>query len=89
MQFTFRKENFCGKDAIRVATKNKYGMNAIEVPIIVDPINDPPFIRVPYFIILKGNKEESLIFDKKLDNFNFSIEDPDLLTFPGKPNIYV
>ncbi|KAK4265789.1 hypothetical protein QN277_026795 [Acacia crassicarpa] len=76
-------ENFCGKDAIRVSTKNKYGMNALEVPIFVDPINDPPFIRVPYFIILKGNKDESLIFNRDSDNFDFFIGDPDLLTFPG------
>ncbi|XP_054805577.1 protein GAMETE EXPRESSED 2-like [Prosopis cineraria] len=76
-------ENFCGKDVIRVSTKNKYGMNALDVPIFVDPINDPPFIRVPYFIILKGNKGESVIFDKDSDNFDFFIGDPDLLTFPG------
>jgi hypothetical protein len=54
------------------------------VPIFVDPINDPPYIRVPYFIILRSNDDERLIiFDKDKDKFDFYIGDPDLLTFPG------
>ncbi|KAF7837800.1 protein GAMETE EXPRESSED 2 [Senna tora] len=76
-------ENFCGEDAIRISTKNKNGMNALDVPILVDPINDPPFIRVPYLIILRSNTDESLIFDREEDKFDFFVGDPDLLTFPG------
>jgi hypothetical protein len=79
----FRNENFYGADTIQVSAKNKNGVNSLDVPIFVDPINDPPFIKVPYFIILKSHEDESLIFDKDKDKFDFYIGDPDLLTFPG------
>jgi hypothetical protein len=79
----FRNENFYGSDTIQVSAKNKNGVNSLDVPIFVDPINDPPFIKVPYFIILKSHEDESLIFDKDKDKFDFYIGDPDLLTFPG------
>jgi hypothetical protein len=49
----------------------------------VDPINDPPFIHVPEIIILKDNEDESLIFDRERDKFEFSVGDPDLLNFTG------
>ncbi|PNY15797.1 gamete protein, partial [Trifolium pratense] len=76
-------ENFYGADTIQVSAKNKNGVNSLGVPIFVDPINDPPFIKVPYFIILKSHEDENLIFDKDKDKFDFYIGDPDLLTFPG------
>ncbi|CAJ2658466.1 unnamed protein product [Trifolium pratense] len=76
-------ENFYGADTIQVFAKNKNGVNSLGVPIFVDPINDPPFIKVPYFIILKSHEDENLIFDKDKDKFDFYIGDPDLLTFPG------
>ncbi|KAE9598911.1 putative immunoglobulin-like protein [Lupinus albus] len=77
-------ENFYGVDTIQVFAKNKNGENSLGVPISVDPINDPPYIRVPYYIILRRSDEDkTLIFDKQKDNFNFSIGDPDLLNFPG------
>jgi hypothetical protein len=79
----FRNENFYGADTIQVSAKNKNGVNSLGVPIFVDPINDPPFIKVPYFIILKSHEDETLIFDKDKDKFDFYIGDPDLLTFPG------
>jgi hypothetical protein len=79
----FRNENFYGADTIQVSAKNKNGVNSLDVPIFVDPINDPPFIKVPYFIILKSHEDENLIFDKDKDKFDFYIGDPDLLTFPG------
>jgi len=79
----FRNENFYGADSIQVSAKNKNGVNSLVVPIFVDPINDPPYIRVPYFIILRSNEDERLIFDKDKDKFDFYIGDPDLLTFPG------
>ncbi|OIW14092.1 hypothetical protein TanjilG_11437 [Lupinus angustifolius] len=77
-------ENFYGNDTIQVFAKNKNGENSLGVPISVDPINDPPYIRAPYYIILRRSDEDkTLIFDKEKDNFNFSIGDPDLLNFPG------
>lgn len=69
-------ENFCGKDTIQISTKNKNGVNDLSIPVFVEPINDPPFIRVPEFIILKKNG--SLIFDRESDKFDFYIGDPDL-----------
>ncbi|XP_020976556.1 protein GAMETE EXPRESSED 2 isoform X2 [Arachis ipaensis] len=76
-------ENFYGGDIIQVSAKNKNGMNSLGVPIFIDPVNDPPYIRVPNFIVLKSNEDETLIFDKEKDKFNFSIGDPDLPNFPG------
>ncbi|XP_020976557.1 protein GAMETE EXPRESSED 2 isoform X3 [Arachis ipaensis] len=77
-------ENFYGGDIIQVSAKNKNGMNSLGVPIFIDPVNDPPYIRVPNFIVLKSNEDETLIFDKEKDKFNFSIGDPDLPNFPVK-----
>ncbi|KAK7290371.1 hypothetical protein RIF29_04747 [Crotalaria pallida] len=77
-------ENFYGGDTIQVSAKNKNGENSLGVPISVDPINDPPYIRTPYYIILRlTDEDKTLIFDKENDKFNFSIGDPDLLNFPG------
>ncbi|KAJ7955133.1 protein GAMETE EXPRESSED 2 [Quillaja saponaria] len=81
-------ENFCGGDTIRVSTRNRNGINAVDVPVFVEPINDPPFIQVPDFIILRGNGDESLIFDKEKDKFHFFIGDPDLLTYPGAEALF-
>ncbi|XP_057433554.1 protein GAMETE EXPRESSED 2 isoform X2 [Lotus japonicus] len=75
-------ENFYGADTIKVSAKNKNGINSLGVPIFVDPINDPPYIRVPSFIILRSNEEETHIFDKEKDKFDFLIGDSDLPTFP-------
>ncbi|CAJ1963363.1 unnamed protein product [Sphenostylis stenocarpa] len=79
------KENFYGGDTIQVSARNKNGVNSLGIPIFVDPINDPPFIRAPYFIILRSNEDETLIFDQEKDKFDFFIGDPDLLTFPVYP----
>ncbi|XP_035539142.1 protein GAMETE EXPRESSED 2 isoform X3 [Juglans regia] len=76
-------QNFSGNDTIRISTRNKNGKIDLDVPVIVEPINDPPFIHAPEFIILKGNEDESLIFDRERDEFEFCIGDPDLPTFPG------
>ncbi|KAI5446424.1 protein GAMETE EXPRESSED 2 [Lathyrus oleraceus] len=76
-------ENFYGADTIQVSAKNMNGVNSLSVPIFVDPVNDPPYIRVPYFIILRSDENERLIFDKDKDKFEFYIGDPDLLTFPA------
>ncbi|RDX60235.1 Protein GAMETE EXPRESSED 2, partial [Mucuna pruriens] len=76
-------ENFYGGDTIQISAWNQNGVNSLVVPIFVDPINDPPFIKAPHFIILRSNKDETLIFDQEKDKFDFFIGDPDLLTFPG------
>lgn len=72
---------------MQVSTVNRNGMNHIEVPILVEPINDPPSIHVPEFIIFEEKKksEEVLIFNRERDKFNFSVWDPDLI-FPGMCN---
>ncbi|KAJ6366475.1 hypothetical protein OIU77_002959 [Salix suchowensis] len=62
-------ENFYGDDAIHVSASNKYGKNELDVPVFVEPVNDPPVIKVPKFITLKSNEDESLIFDKEIDKF--------------------
>ncbi|CAK9170054.1 unnamed protein product [Ilex paraguariensis] len=83
-------ENFSGDDTIWVAAMNNNGVNDLDVPIFVEPINDPPFINVPAFIILAGKeKEEMLIFDRQKDKFDFTIGDPDLLNFPGNESQFL
>ncbi|KAJ9189231.1 hypothetical protein P3X46_000548, partial [Hevea brasiliensis] len=82
-------DNFSGDDTVRVSAGNKNGINDLAVPAIVEPINDPPFINVPKFITLKGNEDESLIFNKARDKFEFCVGDPDLLNFPGKESRFI
>ncbi|KAK4477843.1 hypothetical protein RD792_017106 [Penstemon davidsonii] len=78
----FGNENFYGDATILVSTTNKNGRNDLDVPIYVHPINDPPIINIPSFVILKETSDGVLIFGGKRDEFNF-ITDPDLLHFPG------
>ncbi|KAK9059167.1 hypothetical protein SSX86_021786 [Deinandra increscens subsp. villosa] len=77
--------NFNGKDNIAITTINKNDKGYFDVQINVEPINSPPVINVPKFIILDNEKENKgfLIFDRQRDRFSFSIEDPDYLSFPG------
>ncbi|CAD5334392.1 unnamed protein product [Arabidopsis thaliana] len=75
-------ENFAGVDSLRLSTKNKNGINHLDVPVFVEPVNDPPFINVPQYIMLESNGSESLIFHPERDKFNFSVGDPDLVNFP-------
>ncbi|KAF6176765.1 hypothetical protein GIB67_031576 [Kingdonia uniflora] len=84
-------KNYYGNDMIRVSTTNKNGIHDSHIPVVVEPINDPPFIHVPDFIILpkKGKKDGSLIFDKQRDKFEFSVGDPDHFTFPGNQNLFL
>ncbi|GMP76486.1 hypothetical protein CsSME_00033135 [Camellia sinensis var. sinensis] len=83
-------ENFCGDDTIHVSTMNRNGVNDLDVPIFVEPINDPPFINVPDFIILeKKNNQGLLIFDRQRDKFDFSIGDPDLFNYPGNKSHFL
>ncbi|KAF9679120.1 hypothetical protein SADUNF_Sadunf07G0107000 [Salix dunnii] len=82
-------ENFYGDDAIHVSASNKNGKNELDVPVSVEPVNDPPVIKVPKFITLKSNEDESLIFDKEIDKFEFSVGDPDLLGYPGNESGFI
>ncbi|KAH8502369.1 hypothetical protein H0E87_013897 [Populus deltoides] len=82
-------ENFYGDDAIHVSASNKNGKNDLDVPVSVEPVNDPPVIKIPKFIILKSNEDESLIFDKAIDKFEFSVGDPDLLGYPGNESGFI
>lgn len=66
-----------------MSTRNRNGVNKLDVPVFVEPINDPPIINVPEVIMLKSNEDESLIYDGERDKFEFSIGDPDLHGFPG------
>ncbi|XP_076947328.1 protein GAMETE EXPRESSED 2-like [Bidens hawaiensis] len=77
--------NFSGDDVIAVTTINTNGKGHVDVPIHVEPVNDPPVINVPKFIILENENENKgfLIFDRRRDTFNFFIWDPDHHTFPG------
>ncbi|WCJ41413.1 gamete expressed 2 [Euphorbia peplus] len=82
-------QNFSGEDTIRVSVNNTNGKNDMEVPVFVEPINDPPYINVPKFILLKGNDEKSLIFDKDQDKFDFYVGDPDVANFPGRESHFI
>ncbi|KAJ6908539.1 hypothetical protein NC651_018821 [Populus alba x Populus x berolinensis] len=82
-------QNFYGDDAIHVSASNKNGKNDLDVPVSVEPVNDPPVIKIPKFIILKSNEDESLIFDKAIDKFEFSVGDPDLLGYPGNESGFI
>ncbi|XP_004298140.1 PREDICTED: protein GAMETE EXPRESSED 2-like [Fragaria vesca subsp. vesca] len=85
----YGNENFCGYDTIRLTTRNRNGVNDLHIPVLVEPINDPPFIHAPEFIILKSNEDESLIYDRETDKFEFYIGDPDLLAFPGNESLFL
>ena len=52
----------------------------------MDPVNDPPFIQLPNYIVLKSDADGSQIFDRATNKFNFSIGDPDAFNYPGMFN---
>ncbi|XP_024922274.2 protein GAMETE EXPRESSED 2 isoform X2 [Ziziphus jujuba] len=85
----FGNENFYGRDTVRVSMRNRNGVNNLDIPVIVEPINDPPFINVPELIMLKSNEDETLIYDEKRDKFDFSIGDPDLRGFPASESLFM
>lgn len=62
---------------------NRNGKNSVDFPIFVEPINDPPYINVPPFIVLQDSRDEVLIYNAQKDKFDFFIGDPDLVYFPG------
>ncbi|KAJ8770463.1 hypothetical protein K2173_017954 [Erythroxylum novogranatense] len=83
-------DNFSGEDVIRISASNTNGKNNLDVPVYVEPINDPPFINVPKLIVLRNNgDDQQQIFDKDGDNLEVSVGDPDLLNFPGKDSNFI
>ncbi|VFQ64926.1 unnamed protein product [Cuscuta campestris] len=79
----FGNGNFSGSDVITVSSRNRNGKNDLDIPIYVEPINDPPFINVPSYVFLDQRVDEELIFDSHTENFDAFVGDPDLLNFPG------
>ncbi|XP_073308626.1 protein GAMETE EXPRESSED 2 [Primulina huaijiensis] len=78
----FGKENFYGADAIRISSKNRNGENTIDVPLYVQPINDPPVINLPSYLILEEKSDGALIFGGQSVKLDF-VTDPDIVDFPG------
>jgi hypothetical protein len=79
-----RDENFYGDDIIKVSARNKNGATDLNITIFVEPVNDPPFILTPKYIVVEEDEVGgSLIFEKKRNKFEFLIGDPDLLHFAG------
>ncbi|KAG9456070.1 hypothetical protein H6P81_000578 [Aristolochia fimbriata] len=72
-------ENFYGNDVIHLSTKNKYGTERVNVPIVVEPINDPPFIQAP----------EHIILDEQNPAAELVIGDPDLFHFSGNKSLFI
>ncbi|KAK4380058.1 hypothetical protein RND71_001920 [Anisodus tanguticus] len=69
----FRNENFYGTDTIQVSTMNKNRKNDLDIPILVEPIDDPPLVnRPPCFIMDKGSEEVS-IFTRDRDKLEIQI----------------
>ncbi|CAA6672225.1 unnamed protein product [Spirodela intermedia] len=59
-------EDFYGSDAISLSAVNKNGVRDARVAVRVRPVNDPPFIRVPKFVILEKEPTEGVpIFDRR------------------------
>ncbi|CAI9271808.1 unnamed protein product [Lactuca saligna] len=58
----FMKGNFSGEDTVRVTTMNKHGKHDLDIPVIVNPRNDPPFINILEFIMLENVTEDDIHF---------------------------
>nr|XP_009757468.1 PREDICTED: protein GAMETE EXPRESSED 2 [Nicotiana sylvestris] len=85
----FGNEDFYGTDTIQVSTMNKNGKNKLDIPILVEPINDPPFINLPPFVILDQGSGEVLIFTGERDKSAVFVGDPDLLHYPGNKSRFL
>nr|KAJ0190648.1 hypothetical protein LSAT_V11C800428020 [Lactuca sativa] len=57
-----KEGNFSGEDIVRVTTMNKHGKHDLDIPVIVNPRNDPPLINVPKFIMLENVTEDDIHF---------------------------
>ncbi|CAN6449712.1 unnamed protein product [Victoria cruziana] len=76
-------KNFFGRDVLSMSLKNRYGVRYAQVPILVEPVNDPPYVTAPKYVLLKGEgfNNGTQIYDKEADNFELSIGDPDSIYF--------
>ncbi|CAI9268797.1 unnamed protein product [Lactuca saligna] len=54
--------NFSGEDTVRVTTMNKHGKHDLDIPVIVNPRNGPPFINILEFIMLENVTEDDIHF---------------------------
>ncbi|KAJ1289745.1 hypothetical protein BS78_02G187800 [Paspalum vaginatum] len=84
-------QDFYGNDAIALYGVSRNGMENAQFPIIVEPVNDPPVILAPRSIFLGGKEswQGYQIFDKHKDEFQFSIVEPDLDSFPGNKSHFL
>lgn len=62
---------------------NTNGKNSLDIPILVEPINDPPLINLPPFVIMDQGSEEVSIFSRVRNKSAVFVGDPDLLHYPG------
>ncbi|CAN4098029.1 unnamed protein product [Withania somnifera] len=85
----FGNENFYGTDTIQVSTMNKNGKNNLDIPILVEPINDPPLIDLPPFVIMDQGSEEVPIFTRDRNKSAVFVGDPDLLHYPGNASRFL
>ncbi|XP_059280723.1 protein GAMETE EXPRESSED 2 isoform X1 [Lycium ferocissimum] len=85
----FGNENFYGTDTIQVSTMNKNGKNELDIPILVEPINDPPLIDLPSFVIMDQGSEEVFIFTRGRNKSAVFVGDPDLLHYPGNASRFL
>nr|GEW07965.1 protein gamete expressed 2 isoform X1 [Tanacetum cinerariifolium] len=65
------------------ATQKPTLKHDFSVKIVVEPINDAPFIDVPKFITLENEYEDGgfLIFDRQREKFSFFVGDPNSVHF--------
>ncbi|KAK4737674.1 hypothetical protein R3W88_001371 [Solanum pinnatisectum] len=85
----FGNENFYGTDTIHVSTMNTNGKNSLDIPILVEPINDPPLINLPPFVIMDQGSEEVSIFSRDRNKSAVFVGDPDLLHYPGNASRFL
>ncbi|GAB2210293.1 hypothetical protein Droror1_Dr00015556 [Drosera rotundifolia] len=84
-------ENFYGNDTIKISARNNNGVNDLNVSIVVLPVNDPPFVNIPEYVLLdeKDNWNGTIIYDHERDKFEFLIGDPDFDNFPGEKSQFL
>ncbi|KAM3323929.1 protein GAMETE EXPRESSED 2 isoform X1 [Capsicum chacoense] len=85
----FGNEDFYGTDTIQVSTMNKNGKNSLDIPILVEAINDPPLINLPPFVIMDQGSEDGFIFTRDGNKSVVFVGDPDLLHYPGNASRFL
>ncbi|KAL9256842.1 GAMETE EXPRESSED 2-like protein [Drosera capensis] len=82
---------FYGDDTIKISVRNNNGVNDLNVSVVVLPVNDPPFVNIPEYILLdeKDHWNGILIYNHERDKFEFLIGDPDFDNFPGEKSHFL